>query len=126
MKLWQLKKLSTNQNLSEPQELPENWNGIFGLMGFKEKLDNLSWAGHSDMGWFEVEVADPTPIVDHKTVTDEKINELLRSSLEYVAADNIDMTKSKRLEWVEYRKKLKEVVLQVGYPSEINWPKRPD
>jgi hypothetical protein len=54
--LWQLKKISTNEALSEPQPLPENWGPIFGLHGFIEKLGDLSWVGVPDQGWFDTGV----------------------------------------------------------------------
>lgn len=43
-----------------------------------------------------------------------------------VAADNAIMTKGKRIEWLEYRKQVNEVVLQAGYPDTIMWPTPPN
>lgn len=134
MKLWQLKKLSTNESLNDPQPLPENWRNIFGLQGVIDKLGDLTWAGHPDTGWVEVDVPDPEPAPlpepelekDAKTLVDEHVQHLLDTTLSMVAFDKPGMTKAKLQEWVEYRKKLQEVHLQVGYPNDIYWPTRPE
>lgn len=136
MKLWQLKKLSTNEALNKPQPLPENWRNIFGLSASKDRLGDLSWAGHEDIGWFEVDapepepksalLPEPEPEKDAKTLADEHVQHLLDTTLPMVAFDNASMTKAKMQEWVEYRKKLQEIHLQVGYPSDIYWPTRPE
>jgi hypothetical protein len=59
MKKWQLKRLSTGEALNEPQDLPDNWKNISSLKGSIDRLNDLAWAGHPDMGWFEVDVLDP-------------------------------------------------------------------
>jgi len=127
MKLWQLKKISTNEALNKPQPLPENWNGIFGMSGFKDKLGDLAWCGLEDQGWFEVEVSD-TAISTAKTkeVVDSQVEHFLKESLQYVAVDNTNISKGERADWMEYRRLLSEIKDQPHYPNEINWPKRPD
>jgi hypothetical protein len=118
--LWQLKRLSTNEPLNEPQELPDNWKNIFGLHASKDRLGDLSWAGHEDMGWFEVGPEDT------KTVVNREIQRLLDSSASYVAIDNTSITKAQRVAWMDYRQKLKELHLQIGFPNEVFWPARPE
>ena len=125
--LWQLKKLSTNEPLNKPQVLPKNWGAIFGMEGFKDKLGDLSWIGKPDMGWFEV---GPAPEIDDENLSkkeyvDSQISALLKSSLDKVASDNLEITKGERADWMEYRRLVKEIPLQPGYPETINWPKRP-
>jgi hypothetical protein len=71
MKKWQLKKLSTGEALNEPQDLPDNWKNISSLKGSIDRLNDLTWAGHPDMGWFEVDV--PDPVVDIQKVVDDQI-----------------------------------------------------
>jgi hypothetical protein len=66
MKKWQLKRLSTGEALNEPQDLPDNWKNISSLKGSIDRLNDLAWAGHPDMGWFEVDV--PDPVVDIQEV----------------------------------------------------------
>lgn len=123
--LWQLKKLSTNEPLNDPQPLPTNWGPIFGLNGFKEKLGDLTWVGLPDQGWFEVGSIDET-VEETKETIEGQIDKLLNESVQYVAADNLNVTKQQRAEWIEYRQKLKEMYLQPGYPTEVYWPKKPE
>jgi hypothetical protein len=91
MKKWQLKKLSTGEALNEPQDLPDIWKNISSLKGSIDRLNDLTWAGHSDMGWFEVDV--PEPVFDQKKFIDDQIAHFLATSLPMVAADNISQTK---------------------------------
>jgi hypothetical protein len=125
--LWQLRKISTQENLNEPQPLPENWGSIFGMEGFKDKLNDLSWIGEPDLGWFKVEVSDSQFLTnENKKFVDSQIEHLLLTSLDFVALDNTTLTKQQRSDWIEYRKQINEIPLQPGYPNEIYWPKRPD
>ena len=124
MKKWQLKRLSTGEALNEPQDLPDNWKNISSLKGSIDRLNDLAWAGHPDMGWFEVDVLDP--VVDIQKVVDDQIAHFLVETAPMVAMDNISMTKAKRQEWMDYRKKLQEIPLNPDYPSEVFWPTRPE
>lgn len=124
MKKWQLKRLSTGEALNEPQDLPNNWKNIFGLKASIDRLGDLTWAGHPDTGWFEVDVLDPA--VDIQKVVDDQIAHFLMETAPMVAMDNISMTKAKRQEWMDYRKKLQEIPLNPDYPNEVFWPTRPE
>ena len=124
MKKWQLKRLSTGEALNEPQDLPDNWKNISSLKGSIDRLNDLAWAGHPDMGLFEVDVLDP--VVDIQKVVDDQIAHLLMETAPMVAMDNISMTKAKRQEWMDYRKKLQEIPLNPDYPNEVFWPTRPE
>ena len=124
MKKWQLKRLSTGEALNEPQDLPDNWKNISSLKGSIDRLNDLAWAGHPDMGWFEVDVLDP--VVDIQKVVDDQIAHFLMETAPMVAMDNISMTKAKRQEWMDYRKKLQEIPLNPDYPNEVRWPTRPE
>ncbi len=118
-KLWQLKKLSDGSALNEPQPLPENWGPIFGLHGFIDQIGDLSWLGeaYNDMGWVEVGDAPPSPAT---------------SSAAELAWDNwsmlpdVPMTSGAKAAWVEYRRALREIRLQPGFPDAIQWPARPE
>lgn len=126
-KYWQLKKISTNEVLIDPQPLPENWGPIFGMSGFKDKLNDLSWIGKPDLGWFEVEVSDTSiTTAKNKEIIDSQIKHFLNETAEYVAVDNVNITKGERAEWSEYRRLLKDIPNQATYPNEVEWPKRPD
>ena len=124
MKKWQLKKLSTGEALNELQDLPDNWRNISSLKGSIDRLNDLAWAGHPDMGWIEVDV--PDPVVDIQKVVDDQIAHFLMETAPMVAMDNISMTKAKRQEWMDYRKKLQEIPLNPDYPNEVFWPTRPE
>jgi hypothetical protein len=124
MKKWQLKRLSTGEALNEPQDLPDNWKNISSLKGSIDRLNDLAWAGHPDMGWFEVDVLDP--VVDIQKIVDDQIAHFLMETAPMVAMDNISMTKAKRQEWMDYRKKLQEIPLNPDYPNEVFWPTRPE
>ena len=122
--MWQLKRLSTGEALNEPQDLPDNWKNISSLKGSIDRLGDLTWAGHPDMGWIEVDV--PDPVVDIQKVVDDQIAHFLMETAPMVAMDNISMTKAKRQEWMDYRKKLQEIPLNPDYPNEVFWPTRPE
>ena len=124
MKKWQLKRLSTGEALSEPQDLPDNWKNIFGLKASINRLGDLTWAGHPDMGWFEVDT--PEPVVDQKKFVDDQIAHFLTTSLPMVAMDNTSMTKAERQAWMDYRQQLQEIPLNPDYPNEVRWPTRPE
>jgi hypothetical protein len=124
MKLWQLRRLSTGEALSELQDLPDNWKNILGLKASIDRLGDLTWAGHPDMGWIEVNL--PDPAVDIQKVVDDQIAHFLMETSPMVAMDNTSMTKAERQAWMEYRKKLQEIPMQPNYPNEIFWPVRPE
>jgi len=83
----------------------------------------LSWAGHEDIGWFEL---GPAPEPSLKERMTKQIGDLLKESEQYVAIDNTSITKGERIAWMDYRQKLKELYLQPGFPNEIFWPARPE
>ena len=122
--MWQLKRLSTGEALNEPQDLPDNWKNISSLKGSIDRLNDLAWAGHPDMGWFEVDM--PEPVVDQKKLVDDQIAHFLATSLPMVAMDNISMTKAERQAWMDYRQQLQEIPLNPNYPNEVRWPTRPE
>lgn len=127
--LWQLKKLSTGEALNEPQALPENWGPIFGMSGIKDRLGDLSWLGdaYADRGW--VEVAEPAPV---EPTTENKIAAIkaemdlrIAESNPMVAVDNANLTKGQRADWLDYRKAVRAVPYQAGYPNSVSWPTPP-
>ena len=123
--LWQLKKLSTNETLNEPQKLPENWGPIFGMGGVKDRLGDLSWLGdaYADQGW--VEVADPSEQPPSAQEINATIEQILRNTAWAVASDNVSMTRSQRADWLAFRQALRDIPLQVGFPTNVVWPSEP-
>lgn len=127
-KLWQLKNIKTGEALNSPQVLPENWGPIFGLRGILEKLGDLSWLGpqYENQGWIEVgELPDPT-IVSKDKVLLKQIEDAIKESDSIVAADNTSITKGQLADWIEYRRLLREIPLQGGFPEMIDWPLKPE
>jgi len=124
--LWQLKRISTNQALNEPQKLPENWGPIFGLSGVKDKLGDLSWVGLEDQGWFEVEGTLPSSGESSPSDIEwNKAKGLLIDS-DWSMLSDVPMTVGDKQKWIEYRKALREIKLQEGFPDTISWPAKPE
>jgi hypothetical protein len=126
--LWQLKKLSTNEALNEPQRLPENWGPIFGLAGFIDKIGDLSWLGdaYNDTGWVVVGDAPPAPATSTRAELEwEHAKQLLRDS-DWTMLSDVPMTSGNKALWIEYRRALRDIRLQAGFPNEIQWPLSPE
>ena len=125
--LWQLKKLSTGETLNAPQKLPENWGSIFGMSGIQDRLGDLSWLGddYVDQGWFIVgeSAADPIPS-SAAEIEWERAKGLLAAS-DWSMLPDVPMTSGDKALWIEYRRALREVRLQAGFPSSIVWPAKP-
>jgi len=75
------------------------------------------------MGWFEI---GPAPEVSLEAKITKQTERLLKESAQYVASDNVTITKGERIAWMDYRQKLRELHLQPGFPNEIFWPARPE
>jgi hypothetical protein len=123
-KQWQLKKLSDGSALSEPQPLPENWGPIFGLSGFIDQIGNLSWLGeaYNDMGWVEVGEGPSGPISSSAAdLAWDRAKKLLEAS-DWSVLPDVPMSAGDREAWMEYRRALREIRLQVGFPDNIEWP----
>ncbi len=125
--MWQLKKISTNETLNEPQKLPNNWGPIFGMAGVQDRLGDLSWLGeaYSDQGWFVVGEAPADPV--QSTAAElawERAKKLLQES-DWSVLSDVPMTAGDKALWIEYRRSLREIRLQSGFPSDIQWPVSP-
>ena len=127
-----MRSLSTNENLNVPQALPEDWEGIFGLHGFKDKIGNLAWLGnpaYMDAGWFDTGIpAPPKPVTednDPKILAKKTARALLTDS-DWTMMPDVPMSKGKRIAWEEYRRALREIKLQPGFPDDIKWPPKPE
>lgn len=126
--LWQLKRLSNGEELTKPGELPEDWGPIFGLSNIKDRLNDLSWLGpsYSDLGWFEVEGELPEPPAE-ATKADlmwEKAKAILKDT-DYLMLVDAPINAEQRASWQEYRKKLRNIREQTGFPDNIVWPDEP-
>lgn len=124
--MWQLKKLSTNEALNEPQKLPENWGPIFGMDGIKDRLGDLAWLGdaYADQGWVEVGEEAVAPLTaDEANAT---IAQLLKDSAWAVATDDTSISKGQRANWMAFRQALRDIPLQPDFPANIVWPNQPE
>ena len=130
MKLWQLRKLSTNENLNEPQPLPENWGPIHGMLGFKDQLGDLSWLNNpevADQGWFETDIDETVAVPVNASTSDVVIatsRQLLTES-DWAMMPDVPMTNGDKTKWQDYRKALREIKLQPGFPDQVTWPQKP-
>lgn len=127
-KLWQLKKLSDGSALNEPQPLPENWGPIFGLHGFIDQIGDLSWLGeaYNDMGWVEVGDAPPGPVPSSAAeLAWDKAKKLLAES-DWSMLPDVPLLDFQKASWIEYRRALRDIRLQPGFPDAIQWPARPE
>ena len=124
-KLWQLVNIETRVVLRGPEELPDNWAGIFGLAGIKYKLSELSWMGpsYAGLGWEEVvvEVEEVPPEVLVKI----RVRELLAAT-DWVMLPDVPMTVGEKQKWVAYRMALRSVKTQSKFPHHIDWPVAPE
>ena len=115
--MWKLKKISTNETLSGPAPLPENWGPIFGLSGITDRLQDLSWLGdkYSDTGWFEL--------------TEEEIAlftaQQLLGECEGIL-ENDTLTVEQRSKWISYIHALENAKTLAGFPSKVVWPVKPE
>ena len=126
--LWQLKNLKTGAALNEPQKLPENWGPIFGLSGIVDRIGDLSWLGadYADMGWVVVGEAPPPPAqATAAQLAWDRAKKMLAES-DWSMLPDVPMTTGQKSAWIAYRKALREVRLQAGFPDNIQWPKAPE
>ena len=125
--LWQLKKISTGEILNEPQKLPNNWGPIFGLDGIQDRLGDLSWLGeaYNDQGWFVVGEAPAEPAqATAAELAWDRAKKLLWES-DWSMLSDVPMTAGDKVLWIEYRRALRDIRLQSGFPSDIQWPVKP-
>lgn len=122
--MWQLKRLSTNEVLSEAGPLPNNWGPIFGLHGFLDKLGDLSWLGLSyvDMGW--VELAD----TEKKALKEAEVMDRVNSekSIANTALSSLKITIEGKMAWVEYLLALDAVCRCPDFDRDPKFPIRPN
>ncbi len=127
-KIWQLKKLSDGSALSEPQPLPENWGPIFGLAGIADQIGDLSWLGdaYKDMGWVQVgDAPEPPATSTPAEIAWDRAKRLLAES-DWSMLPDVPMTSAEKSAWIEYRRALRDIRLQAGFPDSIQWPARPE
>ena len=92
-----------------------------------DKIGDLSWIGsdYAGLGWVEAGDAPPGPVTSTEAeLAWERAKQLLRES-DWSMLPDVPMTSGEKSEWIEYRKALREIKLQPGFPNDIKWPKGP-
>tara|TARA_R110000803_G_scaffold44298_1_gene93774 strand:+ start:6356 stop:6652 length:297 start_codon:yes stop_codon:yes gene_type:complete len=97
------------------------------MQNIQERIGDLSWLGeaYADQGWVQVEgssaeVAQSSPA----ETTWEKAKQLLRES-DWSALSDVPMSNETRQEWLEYRRELRSIRSQAGFPEAAAWPRKP-
>ena len=121
--MWQLRKLSTNEPLSEAGPLPSNWGPIFGLHGIQEKLGDLSWIGpaYADQGWVQLTDAEQKEILSAEAMS--RLAKEKAEAEKVIATSNI--TVEQKSAWVNYLLSLDLVPLQADFPFAPRIPASP-
>ena len=122
--MWQLRRLSTNEALSEAGPLPNNWGPIFGLHGFQEKLGDLSWLGpaYADKGW--IELTETEQEVVRKAEVMSRVD--AEKAIATTALSNPEITVGDRLVWSDYLIALDAVCLCPDFDCDPKFPIRPN
>jgi hypothetical protein len=122
--MWQLRKLSTNEALSEAGPLPNNWGPIFGLNGFLDKISDLSWVGpdYQDMGWIEI------PEQEQKQIREAQVHARIDSEkvIANTALSALQLTVGEKIAWNDYLLALDSVCLCADFDCDPKFPIRPD
>lgn len=81
-------------------------------------LYNHSW---DDREWKWIKVKTLAAIeIDVRQERDKRL-----SDCDWTQIADADLTQSEKADWREYRKKLRDIPDQPGFPTEINWPESP-
>lgn len=121
--MWQLRRLSTNEPLSEAGPLPNNWGPIFGLGGFLEKIGDLSWISpaYADQGW--VELTEAEELVVTASYVMDKVTDAKTEAKD--ALSNPAITVGDKAAWNEYLLALDDVCARSAYEINPTFPAKP-
>lgn len=121
--MWQLRKLSTNEALSEAGPLPNNWGPIFGLHGFLEKIGDLSWVGptYADKGWVELTETEQEVIRKAKVMARVETEKALATE----KLNNPAITVGEKIAWEDYLLALDAVCLCPDFDCDPKFPIKP-
>ena len=121
--MWQLRKLSTNEPLSEAGPLPNNWGPIFGLHGFLDKIGDLSWIGpaYADKGWVELCQSEQEEMRKAEAMARIEAEKTFASDM----LNNAEITIEQKTAWSEYLIALEHVCLCPDFACDPKIPARP-
>jgi hypothetical protein len=96
------------------------------MENIQDNLGDLSWLGEefADQGWVQVE-GEGLETSSEAELVWEKAKQLLRDS-DWAVLPDVIMFKELKDEWIEYRKVLREIQTQSGFPTNVFWPKKPE
>jgi len=122
--MWQLRRLSTSEPLSDVGPLPNNWGPIFGLHGIQERLGDLSWLGpdYEDLGWLELTEADIRSIKESEAMS--RVD--AEKALAVEALNDPNIVVGDKIAWNEYLLALDTVCLCPDLDCDPKFPIRPD
>ena len=98
------------------------------MSGIIDRIGDLSWLGpdYEGQGWVVVGEAPPEPAqATEADLAWDRAKKLLAES-DWSMLPDVPMTSGEKTSWIAYRKALREIRLQAGFPANINWPKKPD
>lgn len=98
------------------------------MAGIQDQLGDLSWLGdaYADQGWVVVGNAPAEPAQSTEAqLAWERAKKMLQES-DWSMLSDVPMTAGNKALWIEYRRALREVRLQSGFPSNIQWPAKPE
>ena len=121
--MWQLRKLSTNEALSEAGPLPNNWGPILGLHGFLEKIGDLSWVGpaYADQGWVQLTDAEQEELRKAEVTARVQVEKDAANA----ALSDPAITVAGKIAWNEYLIALDAVCLCPDFDCDPKFPPRP-
>jgi hypothetical protein len=122
--MWQLIRLSTNEALSEAGPLPNNWGPIFGLHGFLDKINDLSWIGpsYADKGWVELTKAEQETLRKAEVMARVDTEKTIANT----ALSDPAITVENKIAWGDYLLALDAVCLCADFDCDPRFPIRPN
>lgn len=98
------------------------------MSGVVDRIGDLSWLGeaYAGLGWVVVGDAPAEPA--QATTADlawDRAKQMLAES-DWAMLPDVPMTVGEKSAWIAYRKALREIRLQAGFPNNIQWPAKPE
>ena len=98
------------------------------MSGVVDRIGDLSWLGEAYVGLGWVVVGDAPAEPAQATAADlawDRAKKMLAES-DWSMLPDVPMTVGQKSGWIAYRKALREVRLQAGFPNNIQWPAKPE
>lgn len=94
------------------------------MSGFIDRIGDLGWLGEAyiDTGWVIVGDAPALPVESTKAELEwERAKQMLRDS-DWTMLSDVPLMDFQKTAWIEYRRALRDIRLQSGFPNDIQWP----